>query len=161
MVKNIDWESDVVEDYRHRIIIDPNNTILAFKANRDRYSNLPNQIKYAGLPYLGSKRSEDALTWNVFRSLQEHDYLKLITEELGIGKPKGMLLWTLSTEISEENSELQYVTGSLVRKFDGRLRGQVSEPDVIILGTKGLAVIECKLSEPDKPISHLWEGAVE
>jgi len=37
----------------------------------------------------------------------------------------------------------------------------MTEPDVIIviLGTRGVAVIECKLGEPEKPLSHLWEGS--
>jgi hypothetical protein len=160
MVNNGNWEPDVATDYRDRIITDPDNSILASKSNRDRYTNLPNQVKYAGLPYLGSKHSEDALTWNVFRSLQKEGYLRVIAEELGIGKPRGMLLWTLAPELNDANAELQYITGSLIRQFDGRLPGQISEPDVIILGASGLAVVECKLSEPDKPATHLWEGSI-
>jgi hypothetical protein len=70
------------------------------------------------------------------------------------------LLWTLAPEIIGENAELQYVTGSLIREYDGIFKGQTSEPDVILLGTTGIAVIECKLSEPDKAPSHLWEGTV-
>ena len=46
-----------------------------------------------------------------------------------------------------------------IRKIDGILPGQVTEPDVIILGSTGVGVIECKLSERDKPPSHLWEGS--
>jgi hypothetical protein len=157
MGKSIDWEKEVEEDYRQRIVVDRDSPILAFKANRDRYTNLPNQRAYAGLPYLGSRHSEDALTWNIFRSLQRGGHLHLISDSLNIGKLQGMLLWTLAPEIDDLNPELQYVTGSLIRKFDGRLPGQISEPDVILMGTKGIAVIECKLSEPDKAPSHLWE----
>lgn len=57
------------------------------------------------------------------------------------------------------SAELQYAAGTLIRKFDGILPGQTTEPDVIISGTTGIAVIECKLSERDKPLSHLWEGS--
>jgi hypothetical protein len=67
----------------------------------------------------------------------------------------------LAPELDDVNAELQYVTGSLIRDFDGRLPGQISEPDVIILGTNGIAVIECKLSESNKAPSHLWEGSIE
>lgn len=35
----------------------------------------------------------------------------------------------------------------------------MTEPDVILLGTNGIAVIECKLGESDKSLSHLWEGS--
>lgn len=84
-MSSVNWDKKVVEDYRERIIVDPDSPILAFKANRDQYTNLPQQREYAGLPYLGSQASEDALTWNVFRSLQEADGLDLLTDKLHIG----------------------------------------------------------------------------
>ena len=47
---------EVARDYRTEIIVDWDNPILAFKANRDRYT-YPDQN--AGLPHLGSPNSED------------------------------------------------------------------------------------------------------
>lgn len=161
MTGPVSWEQNVVEDYRQRILVDANSPLLAFKASRDRYTNLPNQRRYAGLPYLSSRQSEDALTWNVFRSLEQARRLDIITEELKIGDPRGLLFWTLAAEMDDVSSELQYIAGSLIRRFDGILPGQVSEPDVIILATSGIAVVECKLSEPDKAPTHLWEGTVD
>lgn len=158
VMKMVDWSDKVAVDFRGRIIVDPDSPILAFKANRDRYARR-SQSGYAGLPHLGSQNSEDALTWNVFRSLQESGRLDFVCSKLGIGEPRGMLLWTLAPEKTYENAELQYAVGTLIRKFDGILPGQMTEPDVIILGTTGVAVIECKLSEPDRPPSHLWEGS--
>lgn len=157
----INWTEKVVEDYRERIIVDRDNPILAFKASRDRYTNLPNQSKYAGLPYLGSSESEDALTWNVFRSLQKLGRLDIISSRLNIGEPRSLLLWTLAPEIDDSNAKLQYVTGALIHRFDGIFRGQMTEPDVIMLGTTGIAVIECKLSAPDKAPTHLWGGELD
>ena len=157
----INWDENVIKDYRKRIIVDPNNPILAFKANRDRYTKSGNQSVYAGLPYLGSRNSEDALTWNVFRSLQMAGKLNIVSDRFKIGQPRGILLWTLAPDIAGDNAELQYVTGSLIREYDGIFKGQTSEPDVIILGTTGIAVIECKLSEPDIRPPHLWEGEVD
>lgn len=161
MIKAVNWDQEVAEDYRQRIIVDPDNPILAFKANRDRYTNLPNQSKYAGLPHLGSKQSEDALTWNVFRSLQKAKALNIVTDRLKIGEPRALLLWTLAPEIDEVNAELQYVTGSLIRKFDGVFRGQITEPDVVMLGTSRVAVVECKLSKRDEALAHVWEGILD
>lgn len=57
MVGPISWDKKVMEDYRQRTVVGPDNPTLAFKANRDRYTNLPNQSKYAGLPYLDSPES--------------------------------------------------------------------------------------------------------
>jgi len=157
-MRAIDWSDKVAADFRSRIIVEPDSPILAFKANRDRYTR-GTQPSYAGLPYLGSQASEDALTWNVFRSLQKAHRLDIVCNDLDIGKPRGILLWTLAPETDGVNAELQYTVGALIRKFDGILPGQVTEPDVIILGSSGVAVIECKLSERDTPPSHLWEGS--
>jgi hypothetical protein len=153
----IDWSDKVAADFRRRIIVDPHSAILAFKANRDRYT----QPAYAGLPHLGSQASEDALTWNVFRSLQKVQKLHIICDEFAIGEPIGLLLWTLAPQVDDVSAKLQYEAGMLIRRFDGMLRGQMTEPDVIILGTKGVAVVECKLGEPENPPSHLWEGLLD
>jgi len=158
-VETVDWTDRVATDYRSRIIVDPDSPILALKANRDRYTQ--GQPTYAGLPYLGSQDSEDALTWNVFRSLQKARKLHIISNEFGIGEPAGLLLWSLAPEADDTSTRLQYGTGTLIRRFDGIIRGQITEPDAIILGTKGIAVVECKLSEPEKPPSHLWEGSLD
>jgi hypothetical protein len=157
-MNTIDWSDKVASDFRTRIIIEPDSPILAFKANRDRYTQ-QTQPNYEGLPYLGSQDSEDALTWNVFRSLQKARRLDIVCNELNIGEPLGMLLWTLAPETEGVNVELQYVVGTIIRKFDGVLRGQMTEPDVIIWGSRGIAVIECKLGQSDSPLSHLWEGS--
>jgi len=159
-MKTVDWSDKVASDFRARMIVEPDSPILAFKANRDRYTQQM-QPSYEGLPHLGSQASEDALTWNVFRSLQQCQKLDIFCDELEIGEPRGMLLWTLATETNAVNVELQYTVGTLIRKFDGILAGQVTEPDVIILGDRGVAVIECKLSERNKPPSHLWEGSID
>lgn len=157
-MRTIDWSDKVAVDFRSRIIVEADSPILAFKANRDRYTQ-GTQPSYAGLPYLGSQASEDALTWNVFRGLQKARRLDIICNDLDIGKPHGMLLWTLASELDNVSADLQYTVGALIRKFDGILPGQMTEPDVIILGSTGIAVIECKLSEHEKPPSHLWEGS--
>jgi len=158
-MKSIDWSDRVAADFRERILLEPDSPILAVKANRDRYT-LSTQRSYAGLPYLGSQTSEDALTWNVFRSLQKAGRLDILCNELGIGEPRAMLLWALATEVDDTNAYLQYVVGMLIRKFDGILAGQITEPDVVMLGSRGVAVIECKLGESRKPLSHLWEGSL-
>ena len=115
-------------DYRIKIIMDWDSPILAFKANRDRYTNPPN--RYAGLPYLGDSQSEDAITWNVFRSLQKASRLDIITSKLEIGEPRGLLLWAVAPELDSNNAKLQYMTGRLMRKFDGMLPGQIAGPEL-------------------------------
>ena len=152
----IDWSDKVLRDFRKRILVDANSPILAFKANRDRFY----QKKYAGMAHLGSVNSEDALTWNVFRSLQETRCLEVITDWLHveIGKPRAMLIWCLAPESTDAAGELQFHVGDLLRSSDGIIRGQMGEPDVVIQGSEGILIIECKLGEPCRPLAHLWEG---
>lgn len=69
---------NVFNDYRDNILIDCNNPILAFKANRDRYFGAANQKVYAGHPHIASINSEDALTWNAFRTLQAKSKLDVL-----------------------------------------------------------------------------------
>ena len=58
-------------DYRENLVVDRDNSILIQKAWRDRFSNESHwNAGYGGQAYLSRPNSEDALTWNVFRSLQ-------------------------------------------------------------------------------------------
>lgn len=142
-------------DYRKNILIDQENPVLAFKANRDRYVQTKNQMNYAGLPQLGSINSEDAITWNIFRSLSISNNFnpleKLFNRKLD--NPK-ILLWTLSFD--QISHDLQYTVGSIIRQIDGRHQGQMTEPDVIIESDDSLYIIECKLGEYGKYPDHLW-----
>ena len=147
-IMQIDWSDKVVRDFRKRILVDANSPILAFKANRDRYY----QKKYAGMGYLGSINSEDALTWNIFRGLQKAQRLDIVADwlQVKIGKPRAMLIWCLAPELTDDDAQLQFQLGDLLRNTDGMIPGQISEPDVVIQGTDGIAIIECKLGERKK-----------
>jgi len=132
----------VYYDYRDNIVIDRDNPILAFKANRDRYDD-KKQSAYAGMPMIGSIYSEDALTWNVFRILQSENSLHLLNhlfeEDLTDAK---LLLWTYAC----------------IRKIDGKHPGhRLTEPDVILLTKKSFIVCECKLGRKGE-FTHLWES---
>lgn len=143
----------IEKDYRKNILIDKDNPVLAFKANRDRF--VRKNAYYNGYPQLSSEHSEDAITWNYFRSMDiNNDYssfAKLI--DLKLDNPQ-MLLWTMA--FNEKSSQLQYECGKIIREIDGKNKGQITEPDVIIKSDDYLIVIECKLGIPKKYPEHLW-----
>ena len=61
-------------DYAENIIVDSAHPILVWKANKDRlrpdwFTRDVQERFPGGLPKLGSVHSEDALTWNIFRTL--------------------------------------------------------------------------------------------
>jgi hypothetical protein len=81
----------------------------------------------------------------------------LAADVFGLFEPTGLLLWGLAPENKDEN--LQYDVGEMLRSVDGKRRGQMTEPDVILVGREEAAFIECKLGEPDKPLSRPWTGS--
>lgn len=143
----------VVEDYHQRILVDAGHPILGFRANRDRFT----KGSYAGYPHLGSRNSEDALAWNVFRTLQLTGSLETVTGLFGLSRPIGLLFWTIAADPKDQ--DLQYRVGRVIRSVDGKRRGQITEPDVVIVGGEAVAVVENKLGEPDAKMSKAWKGS--
>lgn len=159
MRKNIDFKEKIIRDYRQRIIIDRDNPILACKASRDRYSSRQGPV--VGMSYIGSNASEDALTWNVFRILYDTKKLGYLLAPYRMGRIRSLATWCFTPDIKHWNKRFQYDVGDSIRKYDGIFSGQTTEPDVIILGSTGLSIIECKLGHPYKALTHLWEGSIE
>jgi hypothetical protein len=158
----IDWRYEVVKDYRDRILVDPDNPILALQANRDRYSNgsVKSRPECAGLSHLGSSESTNAMLWNVFRSLQKVGRLDVITHELEIGEPRGLLLWALAPELDTVNADFQYVANDLMRRLGTSFSEGVAAPDVIVLGTTGVAVgIGYDVPQLGEGEQYWWEGS--
>jgi hypothetical protein len=80
----------VYTDYCENIIVDSGHPILAWKANKERFSPrlFTSHIRALypdGLPRIGSRHSEDALSWNLFHSLQLAGKLLLITDFIALG----------------------------------------------------------------------------
>ena len=115
-------KDNVYRDYRDNILVDKDNPVLAFKANRDRYFRNGNQDVYAGLSHLGSINSEDAFTWNVIRSLSLSNNYSPVEDliKIELTNPKA-LLWTLAFD--DISKELQYIVGSTIRNIDGKYKG--------------------------------------
>ena len=146
-----------LSDYRRNLIVDVDNPVLAFKASRDRYAFAgPPYPPYAGFPYLGCAWSEDALTWSVFRWLQVKGHLDVIGHCLAGEPPHTVLFWGADcTKPGEE----QFALGDLIRRVDGVRKGQVSEPDLVLIGPTTVHVVECKLGTAGQLRYRPWYGA--
>lgn len=66
----------VFVDFKDNLIIDPDDPVIARQARNWRYSK--GIVK--GLSYLGSENSEDAMTWNVFKTLEKSDPSKWFSD---------------------------------------------------------------------------------
>lgn len=151
-----DKKNPVAKDYRDNIIVEKDNPVLAYKANQDHFFDAKNQKKYAGRPKIGSIYSEDAIIWNVFRTLEINNSIQNLEILIGELKEPKTLLWTLS--FSKASTELQFIVGDTIRSIDGKFRGQITEPDVIIATSDSIYIIECKLGRRDTYPEHLWEA---
>jgi hypothetical protein len=147
------WIGEPLSDYRENLIVDVNNPVLAFKAMRDRYTG--ERIPFAGRPYLASPCSEDALTWNVFRWLQVHGHEDVIGHCLGMETPETILFWGFDCQSPGDH---QSTLGELIRSVDGVRRGQVTEPDLVLIGPQTVLFVECKLGRAGQPLYQPWSG---
>ncbi len=143
-------------DYRRNLKTDRDNPILVQKAWRDRFSGASHWRKgQGGEAYLGRPNGEDALTWNVFRSLQETQRLDLLAAFLmsaetgqgckpSLGRAGTLLFWGCATEPS--GYDAQQKLSSLIRLVDGQLGGTMTECDLVFITDTAVAVIEVKLN---------------
>lgn len=148
-------------DYRENLIVDKDNPILIQKAWRDRFSSESHwEAGYGGKAYLSRPNSEDALTWNVFRTLQlaGKNGLEVVSNAFGISKVYRMLFWGCDVE---NHGEEQQLLNILVRTIDGKHPGTMTEPDLVILTEGEVAFVECKLNQSGKtsPWKARGEGA--
>lgn len=134
-------------DFRKNLIADQDNPVLIQKAWRDHYSG-ERQLR-AGHAYLSRAYGEDALTWNVFRSLQlagEHG-LGVISNAFQVSDVSRILFWGCDVE---HRGEEQQILNILIRTIDGTHRGTMTEPDLVIVTDQEVAFVECKLNHPGR-----------
>jgi len=134
-------------DYRKNLIVDQNNPILIQKAWRDRFSGESHWRKgKGGKAYLSRDNSEDALTWNVFRSLEKSgkEGLSLISNIFRISQVDKILFWGCDVKHKGEEQQLLNI---LIRIIDGQLRGTMTEPNLVLITDKEVVFVECKLNQ--------------
>lgn len=93
-------------------------------------------------------RSEDAVTWNVFRSLSNAGTLtRWLTSATGtdVGKVEDVIYWSYSTAESRQWQELNEARLSF-----GESIQHGSEPDVAVVTERAVFFIECKLDATNK-----------
>ncbi len=145
--------TDLLKDHRdHCLLPDKDNQILWWKAMRDRFDS-----RHGYLSYLCSPRSEDILTWTVFRTLEQAGAWAKTGAYLGLELVNGLdvLYWMFHAE--KLQSPEQTALWEMLREVDGELGGQATEPDIVLIGQQEVCFVEAKLGEPDKKPT-LWIG---
>jgi len=137
-------------DYRENLIVDEDNPILIQKAWRDRFSSKSHwHADYGGQAYLSKPNSEDALTWNVFRTLQlsGKQGFKVVSDIFKTSKVVRILFWGCDVEPHGEEQQLLNI---LIRTIDGKHQGTMTEPDLVIITDGEVVFVECKLNQNGK-----------
>ena len=96
---------------------------------------------------IGYEKSEDALTWNVFVTLQKAGGLKaiasLISDKSCEEEPE-LILWGYNLKDGSPIKELE----SFRKKFESQI-GVPTEPDIILKTAKEVFLIEAKFCSPN------------
>ena len=129
-------------DFRDNLIVDRNNPVLVQKAWRD--------YDKRGWAHLGVPHGEDALTWNVFRSLDLAPAgREVIQAFFSLASPvEEVLFWGCDPDCE---AEAQQTLGILLRGLDGQQGGTLTEPDLVILTTAEVCFVECKAKPSRSP----------
>jgi hypothetical protein len=150
-------------DFRRNLICDHDNPILIQKAWRDRFSADSHwRAGYGGIAYLSKKNSEDALTWNVFRTLHSYgtEGNALISRVIKSDNIESILFW--GCDVTQQ-SDKQQLLNILIRTIDGRYQGTMTEPDLVIITKSDVLFCECKLNNngTTSPWKAQGDGAIK
>jgi hypothetical protein len=138
----------VYDDWRDNVVVDPDAPPLVWKAGQGvfgTYTSVP------GRPYLASENSEDALSWNLFRTLERTSHLDVVARALELEDEFQVLYWYRSWDSAELLPEITAALGRVEPR-----RGYHTETDVILKGQRYLVMVECKLGRPEAHV-RAWE----
>jgi nucleoside-triphosphatase THEP1 len=95
------------------------------------------------LRILASENSEDALSWNLFRSLERVGRLDALTRPLGLDDDFQVLYWHRSWNVADPLPEIQQALSRVEpwRKVGGRFQ---TETDVILKGQRYMVMVEAQ-----------------
>ena len=139
----------VFKDYRDNITIDKDTPALRKKALYFKEKYPKGNVK--GLSRLGSKNSEDAKSWNLFRSLQLESRMHSYYSSIGIkDELENVLFWGLHCNTAEFDKTLKSTLDIIEPPNLWHI--QQTEPDVIIMGKKIVIFNESKLGRANANI---------
>jgi hypothetical protein len=138
----------VYDDWRDNIIVDADAQAVAWKAKRDTFGT---NTSVPGQSRLASENSEDALSWNLFRTLEKAGRLDTVARALGLEDDFQALYWYRPWHTSEPLPEIS----AALEQIEPR-RGYHTETDIILKGQRYLVMVESKLGKPGAQIRP-WE----
>jgi hypothetical protein len=142
----------VYRRWQDNIIVDADLPPIRWKAAKDRFTSITD---VPGWPRIASQNSEDALSWNVFRSLEKAGRLDVVANLMGLEDTFQVLYWYRPCDADGPTPEI--VAALKQTEPWGQIRGRYqTETDIILKGQHYLVMVEAKLG---KPGAHLraWQ----
>lgn len=130
----------VYDDWRYNIVVDADAPPVAWKAGRDLFGT---NTSVPSRPRLASENSEDALSWNLFRTLEKAGQLEVVARALDLEDEFQALYWYRPWDSAEPLPEIRQA----LKHVEPR-KGYQTETDVILKGRRYLVMVESKLGKP-------------
>jgi hypothetical protein len=142
----------VYHDWRDNLVVDADAPPVVWKAGRYVFGA---NTGVPGQPKLASENSEDALSWNLFRTLEKAGRLDAVTRALGLEDDFQVIYWYRPWNAADPLPE---ISAALNRVEPwGKIRGRFqTETDIILKGQRYLVMVESKLGKPGARIRP-WE----
>lgn len=142
----------VFRRWEDNIVVDEHLPPIRWKARKELFGR---NTSVAGMPYIASENSEDALSWNLFRSLEKAGRLDIVASLLRLDDTFQPLYWYRSYN---GQSALTTITEALRRVEPWA--GFKTETDIILKGRRHLVMVESKLGRPGASV-RAWERAAK
>jgi hypothetical protein len=142
----------VYHHWRDNIVVDTDAPPVVWKAGRGTFGS---NTGVPGQPYLASENSEDAFSWNLFRTLEKAGRLDVVTRALGLEDDFQVLYWYRPWDAADPLPEIREALNRV--EPWGKIRGRFqTETDIILKGQRYLVMVESKLGKPGAHIRP-WE----
>ena len=142
----------VYDDWRDNVVVDPGAPPVDWKAGQGVFGA---HTSVPGRPYLASENSEDALSWNLFRTLERTGRLDAVARALGLEDEFRVLYWYRPWDSAEPLPEIKPALDR-VEPWGKVGKRYQTETDVMLKGRRYLVMVESKLGKPDTDV-RAWE----
>jgi hypothetical protein len=138
----------VYDDWRDNVVVDADAPAVGWKAQQDTFGS---NTSAPGRSRLASENSENALAWNLFRSLEKAGRLDVVARALGLEDEFQVLYWRRPWDRAEPLPEIDAALEQIEPGYSFH-----SETAIMLKGRRYLVMVEPTLGKPGAQIRP-WE----
>jgi hypothetical protein len=127
----------VYQDWCDNVVVDQRAPAVTWKAHRDTFGS---HTSVSGMSHLASENSEDALSWNLFRTLERLGRLDAIARPLGLDDDFQVLYWYRPWDAADPLPEIRQALNRIEpwRKRKGHFG---SDTTIMLKGQRVLVMV--------------------